>query len=711
MQTDALAEGLTTFFEYVVGISLVETYLLFCIMVIVSIHDFIFVKQHRHLIKIENINILVFVVINLIIFIIVFFVYKEITIDNIILMIKQYSTLQTINDVLSFFVFMVIINFDSIVLMAVMIIVGAVRIYKNIKKLISRSPSKRNDNSESDPDLINKFAFVIVCHNSSNKIESTVDYIKNKCNNIDIENQGEYLIFISDNGSTKEEQLKTKLLTEKLRCIYLCLTKGSKTLSQFATVNYIKLHHKTVKYIVALDDDIVLPDTWSFSHVDDHFASDENIVAVAMPLTASNRVNSVTEYQHLEYLLAGHNKMMQSIIGTCLFGSGGFTVYLLDYFLEVITHHTTAFRGEDLQIGLLSHAMVYTKLNVYLSNKYKSPKIECCSKIKVATDVPVHWYHPKYKSNCKCGEPSFFKQRVTCWDPTLQRFVNKFAKILFSPMTLKNMSWRFFLVKFYCLYELLLVLNNWVGLMYLIVNLIFFDAWLNIIRTFFVSIVINLPFLLLIDLVYFRKEKIPLFILLSFNFYYRMFYSWIVRPGAMFFNLLKYWPTYKEPLKIMKQYLTNERLREELRIYWKLDEDQTAESELETSFEMKVYKISKYDIKEKQITMTESDDIDEIFDQMSQSDTDSAIVPNPNSDVHIYIKKLDGVLKTTKFVPEKIKLNEIFDINDEFDKIQNDLIETSGGRILVDEPFVDIEGELGKIQMEIELMDLITSVI
>ena len=75
-----IQEGITTVFEYIVAICLLETYFIFCLMVLVSLYDYFFMKKtHRHLIKIENVNIIVFVVMNVIIFSIIHFYYRKIS--------------------------------------------------------------------------------------------------------------------------------------------------------------------------------------------------------------------------------------------------------------------------------------------------------------------------------------------------------------------------------------------------------------------------------------------------------------------------------------------------------------------------------------------------------------------------------------------------------------------------------------------------------
>lgn len=395
--------------------------------------------------------------------------------------------------------------------------------------------------------IYDQFAFLIVCHNSSDRIEKTIKHILKSCP-FDYNN-----IFISDNGSTPEECNLTKEISDRYKCKYLSLSKGSKTLSQFATSNYINIHHREIKYIIALDDDINLPDSWDFYHVYEHFL-DKNVTALAIPLIASNKVNFLTECQNLEYLMAGYNKIFQDKIGTCLFGSGGFTVYRLSYFIEVISHHTTAFRGEDLQLGLLTHSISdYHTMN----NKKFTPKISCCSEIFVGTDVPVHYYHREPK--CECGEPSFFNQRVSSWEVTRHRFIMKFANVFKSHcFSLKHMTtWHVIMIKIYSLYELILVINDWVVIIYTAIILFIYFGWATILRAYLISTVINIPLLLLFKYTFWTKFNVPLFVIFGHSFYYKFNYNFIVRILSVFRNMFFYWPNYREPRSIAHQYATD----------------------------------------------------------------------------------------------------------------------------------------------------------
>ena len=547
---------------YVLFVSLSSFYIYLGLMAITVIFNLIFyLKKSRHLIKIYMVNMAVLFIMTISLGVILMYKYGGITLTTIQMLLNDFSITdaESITDIV---IFLFIVNWDTLVLGMTMFILGFV-LY------VSKLCVKSNDDTPSslEEEIIYKqFAFVIVCHNSSLKIEETINQIQNKClNRMD----SEYYIFISDNGSTKEEQLKTKAICDRLKCSYLHLSIGSKTLSQFATANYIKIYYPTIKYIVALDDDIIIPSNWNFTHISKHFSYDPDVVALALPLISSNRVNYSTESQNFEYLLAGHNKIVQSAIGGCLFGSGGFTVYLLDYFLEIVTHHTTAFKGEDLQLGLVCYTIQGKQCFTTKITRYRNPKIACCSQIFVPTDVPVHLYHT-HKESCPCGEPSLFKQRVVSWEVTRHRFIKKFFRLITARTPL---TWRNFIIKCYSIYEIILILNDWAIMIYLIIMLAINNDGLGIVRTFFVTITWNIPFLILFKMLFLNKFDIQLFIVISYNFYYKMMYNWIIRICAVFYNVFVYWPDYKEPSIILKQYIENDELRSELHRYWKMTPD------------------------------------------------------------------------------------------------------------------------------------------
>ncbi len=581
-------DEITSIFDYLLLVCLIGTYLTILTTILISIYNIVFNRnKYRHLIFIQLMNLIFFVIVNFALLVILQYVYHGISINNILQLIIDFSNVTIELNVsydIQLTIFFIIINWDAIIFVFTMI--GLCSVY------IKRSIYNRRSHPELELSLseaYEKFGFLIVCHNSSDRIENTIKAIQLKCPNQ--MNQLNYNIFISDNGSTLEEQEKTKNICYQQRCIYLCLKKGSKTLSQFATANYIKLYYTDIKYIVCLDDDIILPETWDFIHMNRHFVEDSNVIAVALPLIASNRRNYLTECQNLEYLMAGCNKIVQSALGTCLFGSGGFTVYLLDYFIEIVTHHTTTFRGEDLQLGLISHSIYGIKCNTLTPDaklKYLNPKIACCSKIFVGTDVPIHLYH--IYGACKCGEPSFYHQRAKVWEVTRHRFVGKFIRTILAK---SSFSFSNFIIKCYVLYEIILVINDWVVLFYLLIIVSFFNGGLLVVRTFFLTLFWNIPFMVLFNYLYLKQFKIPIFIILSYNFYYRMFYNWIIKISAIYYNILKYWPKYTEPDKISVQYSTNAQLRDELYHYWKLDMQMlipiiTDENSLNLNFDLNI---------------------------------------------------------------------------------------------------------------------------
>jgi len=137
----------------------------------------------------------------------------------------------------------------------------------------------------------------------------------------------------------------------------------------------------------------------------------------------------------------------------------------------------------------------------------------------------------------------------------------------------------------------------------------------------------------------------------------------------MFYNILKYWPSYKEPPKIIDQYLKNDKLRDELRSYWKLDENI-----INNFTNVKVYTVvsSKSRIKEKTKSIQKLD-IDNVFDKISYnsnfssnfgSETNSNFgsenIHDANVKIYTVMSSEYGIKESNKFV-SNCCLNDVFD--------------------------------------------------
>lgn len=392
-------------------------------------------------------------------------------------------------------------------------------------------------------------AFIIVCHNSSDKIKDTIDTILVKV--------PPECIYVSDNGSTAAEVEKVKKICEHTRTNYLGLLIGNKTKSQFATANVIKINNPEIQYVTLIDDDTHLPNSWSFKHVkSEHFDRDPSIVCVPFPLTVKNKVNFATSCENLEYLLAGHSKIAQSKLGTTMFGSGGFSVWNLDVFLEVVLHHNSVFNGEDFQLGMICHKSYGKKWITQIKTWDFCPKLDTCNHIFVPTIAPIHWFHmsdiPVFGqlfSKCECGESSLYWQRARGWDLTRQRFMFDYLTVLFSKAPV---SWRSFWVKLLYFNEVLMVLNDWSGVVFIFIFGILRGQWNEILRGFIISICITIPIILIVNYAIFSRFKVSMIVVLLYTVLYKIPMNTLIKIDCMFYNFVVYSGS-KNPKAIIDQ--------------------------------------------------------------------------------------------------------------------------------------------------------------
>jgi hypothetical protein len=79
-----------------------------------------------------------------------------------------------------------------------------------------------------------------------------------------------------------------------------------------------------------------------------------------------------------------------------LFASGAINTWRVDVIVDILFRHDTMHHGDDLQQGLLLHALkgkewyIQTKTHTVHPCTYK---IDVCEEAVTATDVPVHWFH------------------------------------------------------------------------------------------------------------------------------------------------------------------------------------------------------------------------------------------------------------------------------------------------------------------------------
>lgn len=266
-------------------------------------------------------------------------------------------------------------------------------------------------------------------------------------------------IYIADNGSTSEEEQECQRLCDELSEAYyegtgqtptyihvVHISCGNKTLAQYATVHYLNEAYEAgksmAKYVTILDDDVLVPEHWSYKTVDKLF-EDPTKVCLAYPLSAANAsVNMVTLHQDIEYLYGDCDRFAQSFFGNQLFASGALATWRIEPFLHVLNRHCTVFHGEDLEMGYVLHKLSSRKTEkLGLQDGARVGYVRDCIVPTLVPTCVVHWFdflpYPLKKkydiAPCsKCGEHSFWNQRIRSWDAANHSFCWKYIKVLFS---------------------------------------------------------------------------------------------------------------------------------------------------------------------------------------------------------------------------------------------------------------------------------------
>ena len=116
--------------------------------------------------------------------------------------------------------------------------------------------------------------------------------------------------------------------------------------------------------------------------------------------------NLLVAFQNLEYLIAGFFKQLQSGYGTTLACHGAIALWKRDILVsKIFWDHDCIFNGEDLQMGLILHAMK------------QGFKIRTQPRELVYTEPPDFTM-------------MLWQQRVKSWDVTSHRMTFKFLHIL-----------------------------------------------------------------------------------------------------------------------------------------------------------------------------------------------------------------------------------------------------------------------------------------
>ena len=303
---------------------------------------------------------------------------------------------------------------------------------------------------------------------------------------------------------------------------YIWIAEGNKTVALYYTCKY----HVKTKFVMTTDDDVLLPPDiyipiqW-FNETTKALCF---TIQVENLKTREGKLMYITNFQDVEYKVAGFFKIFQARFGSCMSAHGAISMWEKDLFLDVLWEHNTMFNGEDLQMGI-----ILQKMN-------KNYRMATVGEVSVPTEAPNH-YICRHLLRCRCIEGnSLFQQRIRSWDPAAHRFLPSFMTILIWYW--KRNVW---ILKPFVLYEMWTILQDWIRfpLAFYYIVLLPFDFF----RGFGVTVVINAVLMIIFNQWVFRfrpDQKIPLPVVLLFAFYriLVLFFRFL----ALLYNLFHYVP-------------------------------------------------------------------------------------------------------------------------------------------------------------------------
>lgn len=399
-------------------------------------------------------------------------------------------------------------------------------------------------------------AFVIACHNSSDVLESTIKSLLTRVSGSQI--------YVADNGSTEKEQELSREICENLNVgIHYghivfdtmvngkMIKRGNKTMAQYAAVCSLD---SNVKYVTCIDDDTRLDPTWNVNKVIKYFKDDDNVVVLAYPLTADNPQYDIEWFQAMEYLVTGFFKIFHSKVYSTIFNSGAFGTYKVEILKEAFVHHNTDYHGDDLQICMNIHQLKGKK---FYHNPTKTHtqnyKVKTATNMVGTTIVPKCWLHLSsiskcFDNNCDCGNPDLLQQRSKGWFVSKHQFIPKYIKMIFNVNGVHGL-W----VRFVAFYELIMILNEYFAIFYIIFFLENFGLWL--LEGFLIGYAFTVLVMTLFNWTVLRpnKQYIPYEVITIQPLIYKLFMITIYRYLGLFYNLFVYSIQHKSGTKIKKR--------------------------------------------------------------------------------------------------------------------------------------------------------------
>jgi hypothetical protein len=377
----------------------------------------------------------------------------------------------------------------------------------------------------------NKHAFIIACHNSSDVLPDTLKSLLEKASGSQI--------YVADNGSSVKEQEATKILCRENGVNYGFMSIGNKTIAQYGSVLALD---KQIEFVTCIDDDTRLDHTWNVHKVIKYFVNDADIAVLAYPLTVHKPEYDIEWFQAMEYMIVGYVKIFHSKIYSTIFNSGAFGTYRVNILKEAFLYHNTDYHGDDLQICMHIHQLkgraFHNQENKVHSQNYK---VVTATDMIVSTIVPKCWIHMSsvskhFNNKCDCGNPDLFAQRSKGWFVSMHRFIPRYIKLISNPNGFNGGLW----IRMIALYELVLILNEYFAIFYIIFFLKNFGFWL--LEGFIIGYAFNVFTMSIFNWFILRPNNlyVPFEVITIQPIIYKIFMISIYRYAGLFYNLFVY---------------------------------------------------------------------------------------------------------------------------------------------------------------------------
>lgn len=405
-------------------------------------------------------------------------------------------------------------------------------------------------------------AFVIACHNSSSVIRGTLESLL-----LEVPPGS---IYVADNGSNKDEQKATRTICQEETDKYYRehpnysheingsvhyghYSKGNKTIAQYASVISYNMDDN-VKFVTCVDDDTRLDKSWKLDKVIRYF-NDPEVAVLAYPLKVHNPKYEIEYFQAVEYTLVGIVKMFHSKMRSTIFNSGAFGTYRVEVLREAFQYHNTDFNGDDLQICLNIHQLKGKDYITIPGKKHTTNyRVTTASDMIIPTIVPQCWIHGRSVSRscftkpCTCDNPDLFAQRVKGWAVSKHRFVPKMLYAIINWKGVKGI-W----VRLVLLYEVLLVLLEYINIILTIILIRYVGMWL--VEVIIIGLALNILTLIIFNYKVLKSNNInlPFEVIATQPLIYKLFVILIYKQLGLWYNLLIYTPTHKTGTEIRKR--------------------------------------------------------------------------------------------------------------------------------------------------------------